>query len=201
MRKNTKVDNNTRQAVFVALAVVMAVALTGCHEISIDYQTRHVSGEARSEITPTTMVVGGAEVPAIDIALRYCDTIQVTDAPFEDGPGIVHFTDARPTAYIKDANGTTVFNSFQMWNTYPGDAQAIDNDDPEVTDHLLVPVASFQAPLTITTGCTTYAGHGSLPSVAFYFDPCTTSDRTCAPITTGSASQSPSNWLWDESGS
>ena len=84
---------------------------------------------------------------------------------------------------------------------FPLDESIEDADDPDVTDHLLVPVAGFQAPLTITPGCTTYQGWGSLPSLSWYFDPCTTSDRTCPLTRNGRISQSPSNWLWDDSGS
>ena len=163
----------------VAVVALAALGMAACRPITVDGLTGDtIDSLAELKVVPATY--GGED--AIEIRIRACATIVVTNNPGDD----VRLSQ-RPYAMVRDANGDLLFQNLTVFDGLPAPDQVDDQPGDAGLDRILVPVEGAPTPLDIQAGCTSYPGYGQAPYLQWNFAPCITSDRTCARIVDGEA--------------
>ncbi len=169
------------RAVVVVVAIAIG-ALAACQPIVVTADG--VESQATMAASPTTVVVGGRSVAAVEIRSRDCHTVRYEG---EGAPvGDLHL---RPVAHVVDADGTVLFSNGRA----PGSEDHVAPPGSRVIDggtgdahRILVPVAGATLPLTIGASCTLYPGAGSGgPFGTWSFPTCTAWRRICNPTEPG----------------
>jgi len=187
-RRRPSVRTTARVAVVAAGLLVLAA----CNPIQVDSRTGAVTSGATFQAVPTTVTVGGATIPAIDLQFRWCDALEFTNIPAGTPPDTKTSWSLAKRAIVKNAGGTTLFTN----TGYPNEprptgwSQSETSDNGEL-DHIIVPTGGVSGALTIQARCTSYVIGGSAPSVTWTFPACTTATRACPLTTEGSFNYGP----------
>jgi hypothetical protein len=159
---------------------MLVAAGTACRPIQHDYETGETSSAAVWRVRPIDMSRGDG----IEIRFRHCNWATI-DLP-GDYPTIEKHLE--PRAEVKDANGKVFFNTLGFAGDWiqPAGSRVVDNTSRgDDLQRIVIPVAGAKAPLTIESHCNSYPGYGAGDGFAFVFEPCVTSNRTCASTTDG----------------
>jgi len=181
----------------MGIALVALLALTGCNEILVNVQdpgatsgpfttTYPASSAATIQVVPTSTLVSGQRVAALDVQFTSCDVIKFTNIP-SDYPGDAFGPQTlRHDADVVDGNGVdiTPFLHSQIEGF-----SVTEDQDPSKADHVIVPIAGHPGPYVVQGSCTTAGADGpfDVPSVTYLPASCTTVDDAC-PLTRGGGS-------------
>lgn len=168
----------------LALAATVAIGLAACNPIIVRGDGT-ITSHATWRVVPTTVTVEGVATPAMEVRMRDCHTVRYVDPPTSSPVPDAHL---RPVATVTAADGTVLFANFSYGPGFfvsPPGASVTDGGSADA-HRIVVPVAGAATPITVSAGCTTYPGVGSIPNPPTWrFPTCVTTDRTCAATAPG----------------